>query len=278
MKTNIEEIADKLRIAWNGATSQRGVRWECLNERSRRGYIAVANKAVELCAPRILNIDSGVEECASEKQYRMLAVGEILEASDEVNTGSAGWVTLGPDRAGNAVNPVSPYAVGYYRRLVSSALGEDNNETREDAAKVIEHGQKSKAIDWKDGETHRVVGENIVFKGASFYADAAVVADKNATTIDWKGHYDRLKIQADAKVTELEKELKSAAEYVEKLERDVALLSNGTNEKLPTTDTIFFQFDDTVEELGWLQDCFPNNRVVALPEGVTLHAVTQIHG
>jgi hypothetical protein len=96
--------------------------------------------------------------------------------------------------------------------------------------------------------------------------------------IDWKGHYDSLKMQADAKITALEKGLKSAAEYIEGLERDVALLSNRTNEKLPTTDTIFFQFDNAVEELGRLQDYFPNNRVVALPEGVTFHAVAQIHG
>lgn len=71
-KTNIEEIADTLRIAWNKSTgTNKGQTWEILSEWARQGYIAVAKAAVECAGEK-------------EKQYRMLEQSkDILSEGDE---------------------------------------------------------------------------------------------------------------------------------------------------------------------------------------------------
>jgi len=95
---------------------------------------------------------------------------------------------------------------------------------------------------------------------------AAVVADKNA------------------RIEHLTKSLSDANTYIEKLERDVALLSSGDNENPQTTDTIFFQIDDTViadaaiTAYDAMKELFPKNSVVVLPSGMNLHAIAQING
>jgi hypothetical protein len=146
-KTNIEEIADKLRIAWNKSTgTNKGQTWEILSEWARQGYIAVAKAAVE---------------CAGEKQYRDLELGEVIQPGDEVwEYGKSSWEPVRESAHGKQ------YVNRYFkmRRPVADCTVKISDLESEDQAKLATC----------DG------------------------------SIDWKGHYDSLKRQADAKVAELE--------------------------------------------------------------------------
>lgn len=57
-------------------------------------------------------------EPAAEPEYRMLEVGETLQAGDEVQL--SGWVPILPDLVGLAVTGAGPIPVGYYRRPVAN--------------------------------------------------------------------------------------------------------------------------------------------------------------
>jgi hypothetical protein len=90
--------------------------------------------------------------------------------------------------------------------------------------------------------------------------------------------------ELSAEIARLTEELVHAATYTEGLERDVALLSSVQGEEITPKDTIFFQIEKDVDHEGAvsanniMRALFPENPIVALPAGMSLHAIAKING
>jgi hypothetical protein len=210
---NTYELAEQLRQTWNNAHGNPHIEWADLHIRDQEAYLAVARKAQELCGAQLETLweiscrkkDAQIEELCSKPQYRSLVESDIIQAHDEVWEFNRGpWKSVLESEYGQK------YGGGGYYAMRRPVVVDKLKENYESISKV-----QRECIDWKEDEKHRVVGDNIIFKGASFPIvnpgpGVKVLLDVNADQRVQIEHLEKSLAAAvadkDAKAAELEAE------------------------------------------------------------------------
>jgi hypothetical protein len=287
---NTQQIADELRKTWNKTTgtNEHQTGWEGLGGLAKKGYIAVAEKAVELC---------------SEKQYRDLVVGvDTIQEGDEVwGFGTGPWHPVTLTECG------VKYRLGYYRmrRPVPSAAEDQRKQIEhlEEHNKILSDDLRHTQATWD--EVYSWIHTNVkgcmgkrccdvaleLLKGTA--AKVTELEDEAKRLHDlWHKAEEKLNAtqffpelsRKNAEITRLTEKLEKAATYINALENDVAMLSNTKSCEITPKDTVFFQIesnvdaDSAISASDVMKSLFPENPVVVLPTGMNLHAVAQING
>jgi hypothetical protein len=255
---NTQELADKLRQTWNIADGDPHTEWDDLHPRSQEAYLAVARRAELLCANKpIDSLSSVLRMCgiATHGDFGDLVTLPdgtnrcLREALSSKNVAGLFRALFSPTQQEALLNKIlegdvlSRMKADYEsiakanRDIVDSYVKRNpaqrvslNTHTALDSAAL-----HAESVIWKESEKHRVVGDNIVFKGPSFYLNdhahgVKVLLDANATLrvkiehleqslAFWQSgntHYAAMLADKDAKIRRLTEKLENAAANIER--------------------------------------------------------------
>ena len=249
---NIEQIADKLRIAWNTTTGTNpGQTWDSVSPVAKAGYLAVAKAAVECSSGaegRHNALDPGALHTQQYEKYRNLISGDIIQEGDEV------WVfNRGPWEPVMSNNYGAIYHTGYNKmrrpsptvahlldvnadqRVQIKHLGKEIVELKlslhqcQSGNRTLENHNESlqKELGVQSQEWSKVISFVTTNRiGVIGHTFPEIVLEELQSRIDWKSHHDSLMAQADDAVAKRDQRLESAAKYIDGLESDLLNISN----------------------------------------------------